>query len=179
VVILRNEKRKGYGYALKLGLLLSRKYCATFAITLDADAQHNPDDIPKFINELLSLNTDIVIGNRFKGKSHVPTTDAMIIKLISYIFSSIINFKIEDTLCGFRALRLALLDDMAIEKISDDMGFPLELLAIAIRKGWRIKEVPVKVRYHNLSKRGLARKSIQLVQILRSLIRVFLEVSIG
>jgi hypothetical protein len=67
---------------------------------------------------------------------------------------------------------------MAIEKISDDMGFPLELLAIAIRKGWRIKEVPVKVRYHNLSKRGLARKSIQLVQILRSLIRVFLEVSI-
>jgi glycosyltransferase involved in cell wall biosynthesis len=86
VVLIRNEERKGYGSALKQGLLLSRKCGATFAVTLDADAQHDPDEIPKFINELSSLNADIVLGNRFKGGSDVPIIDAMFIRLISSFF---------------------------------------------------------------------------------------------
>jgi glycosyltransferase involved in cell wall biosynthesis len=84
VVLIRSEGRKGYGSALKQGLLLSRRCGATFAVTLDADAQHDPDEIPKFINELLSSNADIVLGNRFKGSSDVPIVDAMLIKLISF-----------------------------------------------------------------------------------------------
>jgi glycosyltransferase involved in cell wall biosynthesis len=78
--------RKGYGYALKRGLSFSHKLGATFVITLDADAQHDPDEIPIFINALLSSNADIVLGNRFKGNSNVPSIDAVLIKLISYFF---------------------------------------------------------------------------------------------
>ena len=86
VLILRNDMRKGYGYALKRGLSFSHKLGATFVITLDADAQHDPDEIPIFINALLSSNADIVLGNRFKGNSNVPSIDAILIKLISYFF---------------------------------------------------------------------------------------------
>jgi hypothetical protein len=56
-----------------------------------------------------------------------------------------------------------------LEKMSNGMGFPLELLAVAVRNGWRIKEVPVKIRYNDFSKRGLKRKFIQLLEILQSL----------
>lgn len=55
--------------------------------------------------------------------------------------------------------------------MSNGMGFPLELLAVAVKNGWRIKEVPVKISYNNFSKRGLKRKFIQLLEILQSLRR--------
>lgn len=80
--------------------------------------------------------------------------------------------KTEDILCGFRASKLSLVNNNVLENICNDMGFPIEFIGVALKNGSKIIEVPVKVRYNNSSKRGLTRKVVQLLQILRSLIRI-------
>ena len=82
------------------------------------------------------------------------------------------KMKTEDILCGFRAFKLSLVNNNVLENICNDMGFPIEFIGVALKNGSKIIEVPVKVRYNNSSKRGLTRKVVQLLQILRSLIRI-------
>ena len=65
IEVIENSKNYGIGYSVKKGFEQALKNGAEIILKIDADGQHNPDDIPKFIELLNDENLDLVKGNRF------------------------------------------------------------------------------------------------------------------
>lgn len=64
VDIFSHKVNRGLGAAVRSGLDICKKLDADYVIKIDADGQHNPDDIPKLLKNLLNDSADIVYGNR-------------------------------------------------------------------------------------------------------------------
>lgn len=168
LILIRNKTRSGYGFSLKLALKIAGKQPASVIVLLDADGQHDPNNIPKIIDPILTNYADFVVGDRFSGGSLVPFRYAFFIKLFSLIFSKVSHHQINDALCGFRALRKVSPD---ITDMSNGMGASIDMLTIFIKNHARIMQVPVKVKYDNSSKRSIARRIIQFAEISMSIIK--------
>ncbi|MEQ1868089.1 MAG: glycosyltransferase family 2 protein, partial [Micropepsaceae bacterium] len=93
----------GYGGALRVGYqyAVSKKYL--YVVTLDADGQHDPSDLPRLLAVLKSGKADFVVGSRFVGRAHykVPFARRLGMLLFSAIASTIAGRPISDTTSGF------------------------------------------------------------------------------
>ncbi|MGM5482991.1 MAG: glycosyltransferase family 2 protein, partial [Nanobdellota archaeon] len=102
-------EHKGKGNALKHGFNYAIRKNYDYVITIDSDGEHFPEDILKFKKKILT--SDIVIGQRKEYRS-------MKRKILNYIgkvsFRPLLN-KIDDTQCGFRAIRIDLLKKLKLK----------------------------------------------------------------
>jgi len=150
VILINNTKNLGKGAALRKGF----KFCypSDTIITIDGDGEHNPDDIPKLLEPILTGEADIVIGSRFldKGKGESNQIDkgkylSHVRKVGNKIFSIFANLciqeKITDTQSGFRAFGPKIIDKLNLE--ANGFEIETEMIVKAISKGYRIKEVPI------------------------------------
>jgi glycosyltransferase involved in cell wall biosynthesis len=131
----------GHGVALRLGYELAAAHGARYVVTIDADGQNDPAELPTFLAPLLADESDFVIGSRRLGIDE--TTDRF--RMAGVVFyAAIINFLIgkhlTDTSNGFRALRIEVLRDVTLEQ---DQYQTAELIISAASRGWRITECPV------------------------------------
>jgi glycosyltransferase involved in cell wall biosynthesis len=110
IIIIGNGINEGKGSALKKGFMKSIELNSFFTITLDADLQHPPELIPQFINE--SKNFDIVIGNRRKSKSDMPTHRRLSNQITSFLLSKKTDYKILDSQCGYRLYKTEILKNI-------------------------------------------------------------------
>jgi len=103
VAIIRNESNKGKGYSLRMGFeyALSNNY--THAITIDADMQHDPNCINKFIE--ISDNFNMVIGMRSFG-TNMPIHRRFSNNVTSMIISLMCRKRIKDSQSGYRRYEL-------------------------------------------------------------------------
>ena len=85
ITLLKLKVNRGKGFALREGLNEGVNKGYTQLITIDADLQHNPDEIPVLINEL--INFDIVIGNRLNNLVDMPLHRKISNKLTSFLLS--------------------------------------------------------------------------------------------
>ena len=146
--VIRHERNMGYGAALASLFKRAREIDPDAMVTLDADCQHNPDDIPKLVNPILDGEADIVIGSRFLGEENneMPKDRRMGIKAITKLTNAGSYREITDAQSGFRAYnRKAIRSIMPTEQ---GMGASAEILIKAKDAGLRIKEVPVKINYN-------------------------------
>jgi glycosyltransferase involved in cell wall biosynthesis len=128
----------GYGRALQEIFKYAKYNEYDVLITLDGDGQHNPEEIPNFIDEIDSA--DIVVGNRFITENKVPFHRKVIIQGINTIYG------VGDTQCGFRAY-----NKDAIKKLkltTDGMGASLEIINRAKEMNLKIVDIPCKVTYN-------------------------------
>ena len=137
----------GYGGAIRTGFhyALSKKY--DYAITIDADGQHEPADLRSIIDELMSGNYDLVIGSRFLGETTyaIPIARRFGMLLFSWITSAVVGKKITDTTCGLMGINSRALP-VAAESCATD--FPnAELICVLSTKGLKVHEVPIRI--HN------------------------------
>jgi len=145
--VVRHQKNMGYGAALHTLFYEARKRDPDVMVTLDADYQHNPDDIPRLIKPILDGEADIVIGSRFLGEENreIPKDRKMGIKAITKL-TNISSYKeITDAQSGFRAY-----SRKAIQLITPTeygMGASTEILLKAKEKDLKIKEIPIKINY--------------------------------
>ena len=143
--ILIHKKRLGYGAALKNGLAYAKKLQADIIITLDADDQHNPDEIPHLINRIIAEQTDIVIGSRFLyGEDNTPFIKRAGIKLITNLTNHG-GVKLTDAQSGFRAYTEKALRD--IELSENGMGISTEIIVKSMKSHRKISEVPIRISY--------------------------------
>ncbi len=103
VTILNHKRNMGKGKALRAGFEYILKTKAEIVITIDADLQHNPDDIPEFISKCKEY--DVVIGSRLNDLSAMPKLRILSNKITSGLLSLKTGRKILDSQCGFRAYR--------------------------------------------------------------------------
>ncbi len=145
IILIAHPQNLGKGAALKSGLIESIKRGFDISITLDADMQHPPDDIPKFISELKKY--DVVVGNRLSSLGNMPLQRIASNKLTSLLLSLKTKIKLPDTQCGFRGYRNNVLENI----LPNFSGYEAEseMLINASRSNCRIGFVTIPTIYAN------------------------------
>jgi glycosyltransferase involved in cell wall biosynthesis len=146
--VIRHEKNLGYGAALRSLFEETRTMNAEILLTLDADGQHDPREIPKLLQPLLDNKADIVIGSRLLKKSNnIPSYRRFGIKLLTKVTGGG-ETRLSDAQCGFRAYNKKALQSLTIRE--NGMGASAEILLEARNQGFRVIEVPVEAYYKGL-----------------------------
>jgi glycosyltransferase involved in cell wall biosynthesis len=144
----------GHGVALRLGYELAREHGATYLVTLDADMQWDPVEIPGVLQPLLDDQADFVIGSRALGAAE--TDDAVRhagVRFFAWLVRLLTGVQVTDTSSGFRALRAEVTAKVPQVQVQYQTS---ELLIGAIYAGYRIAERPVTMhkRLAGESKKG-------------------------
>ncbi|MCP5057782.1 MAG: glycosyltransferase family 2 protein [bacterium] len=141
-VVIRHPFNMGYGAALQTGYKYALRRGAELVIQMDADGQHDPEQIPKLAEPILRGECDLVIGSRFLE----PTGYEMeaLRSLGRRVFRSlgrVAGVEVTDPTSGFQALNRKVLALYAQNDFPHD--FPdIDVLLMAARSGLRIQEVP-------------------------------------
>ena len=141
--ILKNQRNRGKGYSVKRGIMESK---GDYVLFSDADLSTPIGEVEKLFSAL-NEKCDIAIGSRsIKGaqiKVHQPFYREYMGKFFNRLVR-IFAFKgIIDTQCGFKLFKGTLARDIAAQMRVDGFAFDVEMLYLARRSGYRIKEVPI------------------------------------
>jgi glycosyltransferase involved in cell wall biosynthesis len=139
--IIKHEQNLGKGGALRSLFLATRKFNADIMVTLDADGQHDPHDVPKILSLLESNSADIVIGSRFLRENPIPRHRRIVNKVLNVLTLD----EVSDTQSGFRGYNKHAIQSIIPAEMG--MGVDSEILMEANSKGLRIAEVPISVMY--------------------------------
>ncbi len=143
VTLISYKRNRGKGYALRKGLEKGIEKGFLKLITIDADFQHDPEEIPALISGL--INYDIVIGNRLNDLKGMPLQRRISNKITSFLLSIKTGQKILDSQCGFRAYRAEVVNN--ITTVEDGYEAETEILIKASRDGYKIGFANVSTIY--------------------------------
>ncbi len=144
--VIRHQKNMGKGAAMKSLFRFANTSNSDVIITIDADRQFLPEEIPKLVKLLTKQNADIVVGYRFDDKTQMPKYRKIGNKMLDKITNMAEKLPIRDTQSGFRSYT-----KNAIEKIeftTNGFGADSEILINASKKGLKILEEKVTVIYN-------------------------------
>ena len=153
------------------------KLDADYVVEMDADFQHNPNDLPKLI-DAIHEGYDYVIGSRFTKGGSIPKDWALYRKLLSVggsLFAKIVlgMFSVSDFTSGFKATRVSgYLDKINLDEVlSGGFAYKIDLLYRMYKLGAKIKEVPIvfgmRDRGDSKMERGNFSDSLKVVLLLR------------
>lgn len=145
--VIRNRSAGGYGAALRILFKRAAELNPDVMVTLDADGQHDADEIPKLVKPVLDAEADIVIGSRFLSERDESLRGYRKagIKTITSLTQATSGLQLTDAQSGFRAYgRQALSRVIPVEL---GMGASAEILMKAAAEKLRVKEAPVTISY--------------------------------
>jgi glycosyltransferase involved in cell wall biosynthesis len=134
----------GHGYALRVGYSLAIEFGAQFVVTLDADGQNDPAEVPVMLQPLIDDEADFVVASRRLGQD--ITTDRVRkagVRFFSWVMSALGGTRLTDTSNGYRALRVLMLDDV-VHRLVQSQYQTAELLMVCLKRGWRVTERPTR-----------------------------------
>jgi len=145
IEVIDLPENKGKGNGLKIGFRKAKELGYDYAITIDSDGQHYPDDIPVFVEALLNEKEDVLlIGNRNMSQDGIPKKSSFGNRFSNFWFWFETGIKLEDTQSGYR---LYPLHKIPKKYFTPKFEFEIEII---VRTAWRhvpVKNVPVKVLY--------------------------------
>ena len=146
VKILGYEKNRGKGYALRQGFKAARAAGFTHAISIDADGQHYPSDLPLFFEAMQMHPQALVIGARNLGNTdNVPGKSSFGNRFSNFWFKLFTGIKAPDTQSGYRLYPLVELEKMRWYTVKYE--FEVEVIVRAAWAGIPILSVPIQVYY--------------------------------
>mgnify|MGYP000870043834 CR=1 FL=1 len=143
--VLRQEPNQGKGQALMRGFKYALEQGYDAVITLDADGQHDPDEIPLFLQEYASKSSDLIIGKRDFSKMPFPRNITNRIGTIS--FSNAMQQEIPDNQSGYRLHSKRLVQE-ALQVKEGGFEFEVEIILRCVLSGYKISWVPIKTIYN-------------------------------
>ena len=148
--LVSHDQNRGQGAAIATCLNVAREMGADVLVTLDADGQHDPEDISKVVQPILSGQADIVIGSRFQERvgGEVPKYRLVGLKIFIFATNRLAKQKIHDSESGFRAYSKKAID--LIRLYETGMGWTPEIAVRAGNAGLRVQEVPISIRYKGI-----------------------------
>lgn len=144
-VVLKNLKNEGKGFSLVRGLRYAIESNFDGVFTMDGDGQHNPNDIPYFIQKAQTTGAGIIIGNRMHNPRTMPVVRILTNKFMSLIISKLIKQRVPDTQCGFRLIKRELLKKLKFT--TRRFETETEILIQASQLGYKIESIPIKSVY--------------------------------
>lgn len=142
--IIDQQPNQGKGAALQRGFRVALESGADAVITLDADGQHDPNEIPLFVKKFAETRADLIIGER--DFSRMPLVRRVSNTVGRRSFSWAVGRHVADNQSGYRLLSRRLMEAVLA---SGERGFEFEMdmIVISIKRGWRIEGVPIRTIY--------------------------------
>jgi len=145
--VIRHERNLGMGTALRSCFRWANEVGADVLVTLDADGQHDPNDIPAIVDPILKEKADVVIGCR-KLSGEMSTYRRFGAKLLDRVVGVHVDGENVDSQSGFRAYSHTALRKITVAE--SGMGANSQMLMVARETGLRITEVPANIKYKGL-----------------------------
>ncbi|MFN2541867.1 MAG: glycosyltransferase family 2 protein [Chthoniobacterales bacterium] len=165
--VVVHPQNRGKGEAIKTGLRhwLDRQFA--WVLILDADAQHRPEEIERFVAAAASSAAPrLIVGNRMNDVSSMPLIRRIVNRWMSKQISRVCRQDIPDTQCGFRMLHRELIPDLLDG--ADRFEYETEMLIVASRKGFPIESVPISTVYSDeVSSINPVRDTLRFFKLMR------------
>ncbi len=145
IKVVSYQPNKGKGWALRTGFKYALSQGYDYAISIDSDGQHFPNDLPAFIDKLISTGPALIIGSRNMNQSSVPGKSSFGHKFSNFWFWVETGIKAPDTQSGYRLYPLKLLENTRF--FTKKFEFEIEVIVKAAWKKIKIESVPVSVYY--------------------------------
>jgi len=137
-ILLRHSKNKGKGGAIKTAL---EKVTGDFVLIQDADLEYDPEDYPALL-EAIDKEYQVIYGSRNLGKAERGyLLFALAGKSLTFLFNLLYGAKITDINTGYKLFRINIIKNLGLK--ADGFEFCEEVTARVLRKGYKIKEVPI------------------------------------
>ncbi|MCK4474762.1 glycosyltransferase family 2 protein, partial [Candidatus Bathyarchaeota archaeon] len=149
--VVRHKRNLGYGAAIKCLFRRAGELGADVLVTLDADGQHDPSEIPLLTKPIVEDEADIVIGSRLVDKRlayTMPWYRRAGVKFITRLVNNTSKHRVRDAQSGFRAYNRKSIGTLAM--LENGMGVSVEILINARKQGLRIHEVSAKCDYEGV-----------------------------
>ena len=143
--VVHHEGNKGKGQAILTAVGEARRLKKSHIITLDADAQHFPSDIPSFLVAIEAEPRAIIIGARRFTGPNVPGSSKFGRSFSNFWLRVQTGLRISDVQCGFRAYPVAIFD--AIKTSERRFAFEIEVLVKAAWAGYPLMDMDIDVHY--------------------------------
>ncbi len=144
--VIQHSRNLGKGLAIRSAWLYARERSPEAFVLLDGDHQHDPNDIPRLLDKILSGKSDVALGVRWGKTSGMPMYRRMGKRALDYATAAAArNGLLTDSQSGFRAFsRQALI---SLEPTENGLSIESQLLLEAQDQNLRIDEVPIDIRY--------------------------------
>lgn len=168
--VFHRERPSGLGAAFRRGFAEVSPE-ADYVVTMDADLNHQPEELPRLVEAAVRRDLDILVGSRFVRGGRIEGTPAwkrVLSGTMNVVMRWLWGLPVRDKTSGYRIYRAALL--RRLEYRIDDFAFLPELLILAHRLGKSLGEEPIRFVYRvrGTSKMAITRTIRSYVTLLRS-----------
>jgi glycosyltransferase involved in cell wall biosynthesis len=142
VIVIEFPVNLGHGVALQVTYRYCIEHGVKYVVTLDADGQNDPAEIPDLLAPLVADQSDFVVASRRLGVDH--TSDIIRksgVRFFSFVMNRMTGAHLTDTSTGYRGLRVTMLADV-VDRLTQEQYQTAELLITCLKRGWRATEVP-------------------------------------
>ena len=139
ITVIDYGKNRGKGYALKQGFKKAKALGFDYALTLDSDGQHYPEDIPLFVKALEQHPGALIVGSRNLNQENMPGGNTFANKFSNFWFKVQTGLNLPDTQTGYRLYPLRQLPKILSSRYETE-------LALLVFSAWRnIELVPIQI----------------------------------
>jgi glycosyltransferase involved in cell wall biosynthesis len=142
--VLRQSPNQGKGAALRAGFRRAMAEGYDAVLTLDADGQHDPAEMPAFVKSCSATQADLIVGQRDFRK--MPWARRLANTLGRWLFSWAMGRPIADNQSGFRLLSRRLMEAV-LDSGESGFEFEVDMIAVCVERGWTIEWVPIRTIY--------------------------------
>ncbi|MFN8456529.1 MAG: glycosyltransferase family 2 protein [Anaerolineae bacterium] len=142
--VLRQLPNAGKGAALKAGFRWAVAAGYEAVVTLDADGQHDPAELPRFLEAFREHQADLIIGAR--NFSQMPPVRRWSNTAGRWLFSWALGQPVRDNQSGYRLISRRLLEAMLASQ-EQGFQFEVEMIVVCVQRGYRLVWVPIRTIY--------------------------------
>jgi flavin-dependent dehydrogenase len=140
------DHRQGKGATLRLGLAEALTRDVKRVITLDADGQHDPEEIPRLLEAAAKTPDALILGNRLwglplHGQGAIPSGRLNAMRISGFFINWLTRCPLADTQSGFRVYPTSLMT--AVKPRRGGFVFETEILIRAAETGWTLRDIPI------------------------------------
>lgn len=139
-------RNRGKGHALRRGLELALERSPELVVLMDADGQHDPDDLPPLLATASCGEFDLVIGSRLHDPARIPAARYWTNYIGTRILTWMTGFELRDSQSGYRVLTGELARRLRLR--SEGYAVETEMLIKAAKLGARLGHAPVRTIYN-------------------------------
>ena len=145
--VLEHVHNQGKGAALQTGFDHARAQGCDLAITMDADGQHAPSDIPAFLQAYERTHSPVLVGNRMNNVATMPPLRRFVNRFMSDLLSRVMGQHVPDSQCGFRLYHRSAFPQGACDAHSRRYAAESEILLHLSLQGCKIGAVTIQTIY--------------------------------
>ena len=145
--VVRLERNRGKGYALRVGFRKALEINADFIVTLDADSEHNPETIPRLLEKMQEKDLDILICSRKRARS---IRRKLLNEFTNFWVNMATGYRLNDTQCGYRVFKAEALRRLKLR--ANKFAIELETILEASKLGLMLWEVGIETEEFRRSK---------------------------